>query len=66
MAIRKHIQNQKGQILIESVFLAVVVSAILVIFNQLIEYQKSRQHFRFHRSLKEPLSVTKPEVNGAK
>lgn len=50
----------------ESVFLAVVVSAILVIFNQLIEYQKNRQHYRFHRSVKEPLRVTKPEADVAK
>lgn len=54
MAIRKYLFNERGQILIEAVFLAIVVSAILVIFSQLIEYQKSRQHYRFHRTVKEP------------
>lgn len=51
--------------MIESIFLAVVVSAILVIFNQLIEYQKSRQHYQFHKNVKEPLRA-KPESDVAK
>lgn len=66
MAKRTHLHNQRGQILIESVFLAVVVSAVLVIFKQLIEYQKSRQHFRFARELKEPLHVKKSQADIAK
>ena len=66
MAFRKYLYNQRGQILIESVLLVIVVSAVLVIFNQLIEYQKSRQHFRFHKNAKEPVRVTKSQADVAK
>lgn len=71
MAIRNYLHNQKGQILIESIFLVLIVSIILVIFKQLIEFQKSRQHYRFSKNpsvlknIRELPHVAKPTANHA-
>ena len=53
MAIQNSLLNRRGQILIESVVLLFIVSAVLIVFKQMIEYQKSRQHFRFSPRNKE-------------
>lgn len=66
MASRNHLLNKQGQIMIESIFLILMVSAVLVVFKQLIEFQKNRQHYRFSKNIKEPIHVSKPSVKPAK
>ena len=76
MAIRHHLLNKlisklfsklynhRGQILIESIFLVLVVTAILVVFKQLIEFQKSKKQYRF--SKKETTHAAKSATDNAK
>lgn len=48
MESRNYLLNKKGQILIESLFLAFVLASILIIFSKLIEYQKSKKIYNFN------------------
>lgn len=48
MAIENNIRNQKGQILIESLFLALVIAGLLILFSKVIDYQRryiKKHHF---------------------
>lgn len=52
-------RNCAGQILVESVFLALLMSALLIVFGKLIELQRERQsHFSFSNK-KEIFNVQK-------
>lgn len=66
MASRNYLLNKQGQILIESIFLILIVVTILVVFKQLIEFQKSRQHYRFSKNIKESVHVSRPAIKSAK
>lgn len=48
MEIRNHLLNEKGQILIESLFLAFVVASVLIVFSKLIEFQKSKNSYNYN------------------
>ena len=42
-------KNQRGQILIESIFTTLVIAGILLLFSQLLDFQKNNQK-RYHFS----------------
>ncbi len=65
MAAQNRLLNKRGQILIESIFLTLVVSAVLIIFKQLITYQKSNRQYLFSKSKKEP-RVSEPATHNSK
>lgn len=67
MAIRNHLLkslfNRRGQILIESVLLILMVTTVLVIFKQLIEFQNSKKQYRFSKITKEQTYATELKAN---
>ena len=48
--LRNSLRNKRGQILIETLFLVIVVIAVLLVFKQLIEFKKSKKNYRFSKS----------------
>lgn len=49
MELQDHLQNSRGQILIETLFLVILIVVILAVFKQLIDFKKTKQHFRFSK-----------------
>lgn len=47
MEIRNYLLNKKGQVLIESLFLAFMLASVLIVFSKLIEYQKNKKTYNF-------------------
>lgn len=46
--------------------LALLMSGVLILFKQLIEYQRSRQNYRFAKPTKESSRVIKLPAHAAK
>lgn len=59
MGLRKYLYNQRGQILIESAFLLMMLVVILSIFNSLIQYQEKNKKYRFSQNNKGTTYVEK-------
>lgn len=57
MEIRNYLLNQKGQVLIESLFLAFLLASILIVFSKLIEFQKNKSSFNYSNFQKISLSA---------
>lgn len=66
MGLRNYIFNRKGQILIESVFLLVMIVTILMVFQKLIEFQKNNNIYRFSKNNERYTSVRKITTQDAK
>lgn len=47
MALQNHLRNNRGQILVESVFLIIIFLIVLFVFQQLIEFKKTKRTYRF-------------------
>jgi hypothetical protein len=42
-----YLLNNRGQILVESLFLALMVASLFIVFSKLIEFQKSKKSYSF-------------------
>lgn len=59
MEIRTKILNNRGQILIEALFIFLMMVTILIIFKSLIDYQSHQNQYRFSKYKKENKNVFK-------
>lgn len=48
MEKRNYLLNAKGQVLIESLFLAFLLASVLIVFSKLIEFQKSKKTYNIN------------------
>jgi hypothetical protein len=49
-------QNQRGQILVESIFMSLVIAGILFLFSQLLDFQKNNQKLYYFSKNKKAAS----------
>jgi hypothetical protein len=44
-----HLLNNRGQIMVEALFIALMVGSLLIVFSKLIDFQKSKKNYSFNR-----------------